>query len=93
MWSFPSHLKNNSLFSFLFLIIHRILLSVPKALLLEQALNTHDITQLSSLLTDLRQQALFHLLFRTGGTWRERKRIDRAGNYVYLNMNRLRNRY
>ena len=81
--------KKQFVISFLFLIIHRILLSVPKALLLEQALNTHDITQLSSLRTDLRQQALFHLLFRTGGTWRERKRIDRAGNYVYLNMNRL----
>ena len=85
--------KKQFVIFFLFLLIHRILLSVPKALLLEQALNTHDITQLSSLLTDLRQQALFHLLFRTGGTWRERKRIDRAGNYVYLNMNRLRNRY
>ena len=81
--------KKQFVIFFFFLLIHRILLSVPKALLLEQALNTHDITQLSSLLPDLRQQALFHLLFRTGGTWRERKRIDRAGNYVYLNMNRL----
>ena len=85
--------KKQFVIFFLFLIIHRILLSVPKALLLEQALNTHDITQLSSLLTDLRQQALFHLLFRTGGTWRERKRIDRAGNYVYLNMNILNDRF
>ena len=52
--------------------------------MLEAALNTHNITQLTTLLTELRQQTVYHLLFRNGGTWKERKRIDRYGNYVSL---------
>ena len=65
-----------------FLSSNRILLSIPKASILESALNLHNTVQLTSLLSDLRQQALHHLLFRNEGTWKERKRIDRYGNYV-----------
>lgn len=50
--------------------------------MLEAAINTHNTQQLHSLITELRQQTLYHLLFRSGGTWKERKRIDRCGNYV-----------
>ena len=50
--------------------------------LLEAAVNSRDITQLGKLLSELRQQTFYHLLFRNGGEWRERKRIDRHGNYV-----------
>ena len=58
------------------------ILSIPKASLLEVAINTHNIKQLASLLTELRQQTFYHLLYREQGEWKERKRIDRRGNYV-----------
>lgn len=59
-----------------------VILSIPKASLLEVAINTHNIKQLASLLTELRQQTFYHLLYREQGEWKERKRIDRRGNYV-----------
>ena len=59
-----------------------VILSIPKASLLEAAINSHDVKQLTPLLTELRQQTFYHLLYREGGEWKERKRIDRHGNYV-----------
>ena len=59
-----------------------VILSIPKASLLEVAINTHNIKQLASLLTELRQQTFYHLLYREQGEWKERTRIDRRGNYV-----------
>ena len=58
------------------------ILSIPKASILETAINMHNISQLATLLSELRQQTVHHLLFRTGAGWKERKRIDRYGNYV-----------
>jgi hypothetical protein len=57
---------------------------VAKASLLEAAINGHDAKEMSKLLSELRQQTFYHLLFRDGGDWKERKRIDRHGNYIYI---------
>lgn len=95
-WLFSAHVKSNSypsfhyflilfFFSFLLWFLNRtIILSLPKASLLEAAINSRDIRQISSLLSELRQQTFYHLLFRSGGQWKERKRIDRHGNYVSI---------
>ena len=53
-----------------------VILSIPKASLLEAGINSHDVKQLTPLLTELRQQTFYHLLYREGGEWKERKRID-----------------
>ena len=72
-WLFTSHVKSNS-----------IILSLPKASLLEAAINARDTKQIAPLLSELRQQTFYHLLFRNGGEWKERKRIDRHGNYILI---------
>lgn len=72
-WLFAPHVKSNS-----------VILSIPKASLLEAAINSHDVKQLTPLLTELRQQTFYHLLYREGGEWKERKRIDRHGNYIFV---------
>lgn len=66
----------------LFLDLFTIILSHPKATLLEAAVNGRDVGQLRKLLGELRQQAVYHLLFQSGGEWKQKKRIDRHGNYV-----------
>lgn len=50
-------------------------------------MNGRDAAQLRKLLSELRQQAVYHLLFRGEGEWKQKKRIDRHGNYVCSTTN------